>query len=295
MKRTFFLSLVISTLCGFISAQTSLTEFDKVRQIRLLHDNRENVRRILADYKADVSDYDDKSDSDNFSTKNAEIEVFYSVGGCSENELWNADKLTVTKIEISLENPIKIKKLKFDFSNFTKEIEDEETPDDYVYHNENSGIVFVINEDEVREITIFPSKGSSSLLCENDDTKEFFANEKRFIDLVLKKEIISCPAANVTELFLDTAEIIADCDDPAKRENCFVKFKEIAVTAVANDVDNDPLTYQYTVSNGKIVGQGAKVVWDLSGVTVGTYTITAAVDDGCGFCGATETKTIVVK
>jgi hypothetical protein len=54
------------------------------------------------------------------------------------------------------------------------------------------------------------------------------------------------------------------------------------------------LTYNYTVSGGRIVGQGANVSWDLTGAQPGTYTITAGVDDGCGVCGKTQTRTITV-
>jgi hypothetical protein len=55
------------------------------------------------------------------------------------------------------------------------------------------------------------------------------------------------------------------------------------------------LTYNYTVSGGKIIGSGAEVIWDLSNALIGTYTITGGVDDGCGICGATKTKTVVIK
>ena len=75
-----------------------------------------------------------------------------------------------------------------------------------------------------------------------------------------------------------------DCGEPTVR-----------VTTTAADPENDVLTYNYTVSGGRIVGQGANVTWDLSGVRPGTYTITAGVDDGCGVCGRTETKTIEVR
>jgi hypothetical protein len=54
------------------------------------------------------------------------------------------------------------------------------------------------------------------------------------------------------------------------------------------------LTYNYTVSGGRIVGTGANVSWDVSGLTPGTYTITAGVDDGCGLCGKTQTQTITI-
>jgi hypothetical protein len=63
----------------------------------------------------------------------------------------------------------------------------------------------------------------------------------------------------------------------------------------AIDAENDVLTYNYAVSGGKIIGQGARVVWDLSGGEPGTYTITAGVDDGCGICGQTQTQTVILR
>jgi hypothetical protein len=68
----------------------------------------------------------------------------------------------------------------------------------------------------------------------------------------------------------------------------------VNVTTDAVDPENDVLTYQYNVSGGRIVGQGANVSWDLTGAQPGTYTITAGVDDGCGVCGKTQTRTITV-
>jgi hypothetical protein len=67
------------------------------------------------------------------------------------------------------------------------------------------------------------------------------------------------------------------------------------VTTTAVDPENDVLTYNYTVSGGRIVGTGANVSWDLTGAAPGTYTITAGVDDGCGVCGQTQTRTITVR
>jgi len=69
----------------------------------------------------------------------------------------------------------------------------------------------------------------------------------------------------------------------------------ITVSTRASDPENDVLTYNYTVSGGRVVGTGANVSWDLGGVGVGTYTITTAVDDGCGVCGKTNTQTITVR
>ncbi|MEQ1643063.1 MAG: hypothetical protein ABL959_06430, partial [Pyrinomonadaceae bacterium] len=71
--------------------------------------------------------------------------------------------------------------------------------------------------------------------------------------------------------------------------------KTVSVATSASDPENDVLTYNYTVSGGRVVGTGANVQWDLSSAQVGTYTITTGVDDGCGICGKTDTKTIRVE
>jgi len=71
--------------------------------------------------------------------------------------------------------------------------------------------------------------------------------------------------------------------------------RTVNVSTSASDPENDVLTYNYTVSGGRIVGSGANVQWDLSGASKGTYTITTGVDDGCGVCGKTETKTVTVE
>lgn len=108
-------------------------------------------------------------------------------------------------------------------------------------------------------------------------------------------EVIN-PPANVTALSLSQTSVTLPCpagSQPAEGASCGDN-QTVNVTTTAVDVDNDPLTYQYTVSGGRIVGQGANVSWDLSGARPGTYTVTAAVDDGCGFCGQTQTQTITV-
>lgn len=68
----------------------------------------------------------------------------------------------------------------------------------------------------------------------------------------------------------------------------------VSVTTNATDPENDPLVYQYTVSGGTIQGTGANVTWDVSGLRPGTYTLSVAVDDGCGVCGQPRQETIRV-
>jgi hypothetical protein len=102
---------------------------------------------------------------------------------------------------------------------------------------------------------------------------------------------------DVTELTLSQTEIIASCPSgqvPREGTVCGDKMNA-QVTTTAVDPEKDVLVYSYTVTGGRIVGQGSKVTWDLTGIAPGTYTITAGADDGCGICGQTQTQTITVK
>jgi len=106
-----------------------------------------------------------------------------------------------------------------------------------------------------------------------------------------KGKIIYEPTANVNDVSLSQNEIVASCSD---NKNSCSNSEKINVSTAAVDPENDPLIYRYKVGAGKIVGEGAKVVWDLSGTKPGTYTITAGVEDGCGVCGRTVTKEVKV-
>ncbi|MGI8654026.1 MAG: hypothetical protein ACR2LC_02265 [Pyrinomonadaceae bacterium] len=68
---------------------------------------------------------------------------------------------------------------------------------------------------------------------------------------------------------------------------------QVQLTTSASDPDGDTLLYTYSVTGGRIVGEGPNVNWDLSGVQPGTYTSTVEVDDGCG-CVAFSSTTVNV-
>jgi hypothetical protein len=107
--------------------------------------------------------------------------------------------------------------------------------------------------------------------------------------------VINTPA-NVTDVQVSDTEVILPCPPgTVSRNNSCNDDANLSVRTSTEDKENDTLVYNYTVSAGRIVGSGANVSWDLSGVRPGTYTITAGVDDGCGVCGKTQTKTITVK
>jgi hypothetical protein len=67
----------------------------------------------------------------------------------------------------------------------------------------------------------------------------------------------------------------------------------VSLTTTASDPDGDTLLYSYTVTGGRITGEGANVSWDLSGVGAGTYTASVDVDDGCG-CITAATTTVTI-
>ncbi|MCA1588782.1 MAG: hypothetical protein LC734_00010 [Acidobacteria bacterium] len=102
--------------------------------------------------------------------------------------------------------------------------------------------------------------------------------------------------ANVTNLVVSDTTITLPCPPgfrPADGQVC-ADNTTVTVATTAVDPENDILTYNYTVSGGRIVGTGANVEWDVSGLAPGTYTITSGVDDGCGLCGQTQTRTITI-
>lgn len=101
------------------------------------------------------------------------------------------------------------------------------------------------------------------------------------------------PLAEIEKIELDRNEVVYICpysNACGKDENL-----SIMVKTIVSNPQKRPLTYAYTISGGRIIGQGAQVVWDLKGVRPGTYTITAAIDEGRGFSYETKSETITVK
>jgi hypothetical protein len=55
---------------------------------------------------------------------------------------------------------------------------------------------------------------------------------------------------------------------------------EVTLTADAGDVQNNEVLFTWTVTAGRLRGEGRTVTWDLSGVAAGTYTATVEFNDG---------------
>ncbi|MBK8464427.1 MAG: hypothetical protein IPL32_01220 [Chloracidobacterium sp.] len=102
--------------------------------------------------------------------------------------------------------------------------------------------------------------------------------------------------ASVDSVSLSDTVITLPCPAGTKsRSGSCNDNKTVSVSTKASDPENDVLTYNYTVSGGRVIGSGSNVQWDLSTAQPGTYTITTGVDDGCGVCGKTNTQTIKVE
>lgn len=310
MKKIIVSTIFILAVCGFAFAQTPHDAIEKVKEIKLLESTRDDVQRAFINYESD--DYDFEEHSQEFFSDVADIKVSYSSGKCQENaadededeeyrndvaEIWNVVEWKATKIVIDFDESVKIEDVGFNLSEFKKQkrFPDDEESDLFVYHSKNSGIALIGDEQEIEKIIFYPPKGSHSKLCDNEKAKKFASDENWFGADELESSVDESGPADVTDLVLSAEEIIADCADKTENKNRSEKVNKISVKTVAVDPENDVVTYNYTVSGGKIVGQGANVVWDLTGVQPATYTITAGVDDGCGVCGQTKTQTVVVK
>lgn len=95
----------------------------------------------------------------------------------------------------------------------------------------------------------------------------------------------------IEKIALDKIEVVKSCLD----KEYDGKDLRIRVETTVRNPKNLPLIYDYTVSSGRIVGQGDKVVWDLKGARQGTYTITVAIDYGRGFINEAKSETVKVK
>jgi photosystem II stability/assembly factor-like uncharacterized protein len=100
---------------------------------------------------------------------------------------------------------------------------------------------------------------------------------------------------NVTNLVLSPSIVSMTCD---KSDDECANSKLIHVATTAIDVGE--MKYVYTVTGGRIVGDGPTVQWDLTDLKPGIYTITAGISQpskifGWRVFGKTMTESVTVK
>jgi hypothetical protein len=76
------------------------------------------------------------------------------------------------------------------------------------------------------------------------------------------------------------SSVLRPCTPPAVSSTCTPTDSTVTLTANFTDPDNDTLLYTWSVTGGKLSGEGRSVTWDLSGVANGSYTATVEVNDG---------------
>src|SRR5690349_8031400 len=69
------------------------------------------------------------------------------------------------------------------------------------------------------------------------------------------------------------------CPPGSNSPNC-PTATTVTLVADASDPDSDQLLYTWSVTGGRLSGEGRQVNWDLTGVANGTYTATVEVNDG---------------
>lgn len=99
----------------------------------------------------------------------------------------------------------------------------------------------------------------------------------------------------IEEMNLSDTVLYANCE--VQDSDCSNKSRRINVSVKATDSENAVLLYHYKITGGTIIGEGPKVIWDLSRTPVGTYAITVCADDtrGCEANGETNKLTKEVK
>src|SRR6266853_1805531 len=88
----------------------------------------------------------------------------------------------------------------------------------------------------------------------------------------------------------NTPPVISSC---AANPATITVGQQSTITTTASDADNDPLTYSYTTSGGKVTGSGASVQFDSTGAAPGTYTVNCHVSDGRGGEASANTQVTV--
>jgi len=282
--RAFLLVTILVLISSLpVYSQTVPDVLERVREIKFFESDREAVKQVLYEMVFDGT----YGMRDGFTFGDLDISVHYSTGECDEEEedVFKSEAGKVVRIEISSSELLLIPDIGLDLSKMTKEQVYHDLESMFIYHDKKLGIAVRVFDDEVEEVLLIPPVSSISPVCDYDFARQFIANESWF-GVKLENRI----SPGTPNLWADVTDLELSSHDLAASTN---KLIDVSTTAV--DPENDPLTYNYTVTAGKIIGDGRRVVWDLSGVAPGTYEITVGADDGCGICGQTQTKTVTIK
>jgi hypothetical protein len=274
--------LVVILLTAPISsnAQLPLPIFDKIKKIHLLESESKDVETLLADDSFEYSNAHDHYQT--FWMYDSIVRVYYSSGTCGGDEWrgndWDVPEGKVVQIDVSPKSSYPITQLRVDLSKLKRERTDWHRKGFYVYFDRSQEAAFFVTHDFIDTVKYTPARLQFEHLCKSPEILNFYRKNTwlRYPDF--KKGIVDYDLpANVLDLTLTQSD---------------QNRRQFNVATKAEDPENDVLTYRYKVTGGKIVGSGKAVIWDLSSVQLGTYSITAVADDGCGPCGQLISRSV---
>jgi hypothetical protein len=88
------------------------------------------------------------------------------------------------------------------------------------------------------------------------------------------------------------SSIVRPCPPGTSSPSCTPSGDSVTLVADARDDNNDQLLYTWSVTGGRLSGEGRQVTWDLTGVQNGTYTATVEVSDGTLKANGSATVTV---
>ena len=100
---------------------------------------------------------------------------------------------------------------------------------------------------------------------------------------------------NDSEIVLDKYEVCRACQPgfrPNEDSDCDIN---IVIKVAVGNSENKNINCEYTVSGGRIIGEGAKVDWDMNGAQPGTYQIRVDIRDKATGQKSAATESITVK
>jgi len=271
----FFLYLLLG-LSGI--GQVPVSEWQKIKSVELLKTNKDEITKLFSDESLDSTE---REHEQIFYTQDAVISFAYSSGKCGGDfDDWKVPEWTVIGISIRPKNDIKLTASGIQYSSFRKERTDYQRKEVFTLYDKPNGISVDVSYDRVVDFWLYPSAHKYHALCKLPEVQEYYSSKRWRRNPKFEKVILDYNTPpNVVGLSIE--EVTGET-------------RQFHVVTEAKDPEGDVLTYVYKVSAGRIVGSGSTVIWDLSGVAPGSYSITAAVDDGCGLCGKFITKTVKI-
>ena len=131
-------------------------------------------------------------------------------------------------------------------------------------------------------------------LTPSDDANGFIAQVWLGHRNAAEPDVLPNQAPVISSFAASTSSITLPCPPGQVSDTCpTTPTTSVGLTTTATDPDGDTLLYTYSVTGGRITGDGANATWDLSGLAPGTYTASVEVDDGCG-CVSFSSTTVTI-